>query len=199
MSAGAWARATDADTAIELVPGTIVHVNEGTSFARSVWRFGGSGTYVIGTTALTLKPLDLATLGAMEGTAVTVPGTTGLISGGITTTATGLLSAGTARWTVLAGGAGKFLVEVTFYRPDNFSAYAITSLELRKNGSLIKNLLPFDITNISGSGGPNSGMWQWRGYITLTDGDYIEFYGDMSPNVAQTDNKMTATINRIGD
>lgn len=50
---GSWTRATDADTTGELLPGCIVWVSEGTTYADSAWELTTDGTITIGTTAQT--------------------------------------------------------------------------------------------------------------------------------------------------
>lgn len=51
-AAGAWARATDADTGDELSAGTAIPVEEGTLNADTIWMLTNNGTVTIGTTAL---------------------------------------------------------------------------------------------------------------------------------------------------
>ena len=51
-AAGAWARATDADTGAELSAGATVPVEEGTVNADTLWMLTNNGTVTIGTTAL---------------------------------------------------------------------------------------------------------------------------------------------------
>jgi hypothetical protein len=55
VAAGAWGRATDADIAAEVVPGILVHVNEGTALAGTLWRLTGSGSITIGVTPVVFK------------------------------------------------------------------------------------------------------------------------------------------------
>lgn len=52
VAAGAWPRATDADTGSELNGGAIVAVEEGTVNADTIWGLTNDGTVTIGTTAL---------------------------------------------------------------------------------------------------------------------------------------------------
>lgn len=52
-AAGAWARATDADTAGDLTSGVLVPVETGTSNADTIWMLTTDGAITIGTTALT--------------------------------------------------------------------------------------------------------------------------------------------------
>lgn len=51
-AAGAWARATDADTAGDLTSGVLVPVETGTSNADTIWMLTTDGAITIGTTAL---------------------------------------------------------------------------------------------------------------------------------------------------
>lgn len=51
-AAGAWSRATDFDTAGEMIPGVLVSVTEGTVYQASLWMFATTGAIVVGTTAL---------------------------------------------------------------------------------------------------------------------------------------------------
>jgi hypothetical protein len=121
VAAGAWGRATDADVNTELVPGTVVHVNEGTILAGSLWRFSGSGVYTLGVTAILVKPVTLATAGVMSATAAEIQHTSlGKISTGVTVSVSGLLEAGAARWTVMTGGAGRYRITVHIHKqPEN--------------------------------------------------------------------------------
>lgn len=52
-AAGAWARATDADTGGELSAGTCIPVEEGALNADTIWMLTNNGTVTVGTTALT--------------------------------------------------------------------------------------------------------------------------------------------------
>lgn len=51
-AAGAWARAADADAALEVTPGMLVPVEQGTVNADSLWQLATDGTITLGTTAL---------------------------------------------------------------------------------------------------------------------------------------------------
>jgi hypothetical protein len=53
-------RATDADTATELTPGTFVFVEQGTAWADSGWVLTTDGTIVLGTTNLTFVQFSAA-------------------------------------------------------------------------------------------------------------------------------------------
>lgn len=56
-TAGAWARATDADTTGELFTGVMYYSAEGSFFGRTYWRLETLGTIIIGTTAQVWKNL----------------------------------------------------------------------------------------------------------------------------------------------
>lgn len=55
MDTGTWARANDFDSNRDLVQGTLIPVNEGTTLGGSVWRVTNTGTITIGTTSLTFE------------------------------------------------------------------------------------------------------------------------------------------------
>lgn len=55
VAAGAWVRATDADSAAELPPGAIVVVTEGATQADRLYMLATNGPIVIGTTSLTFS------------------------------------------------------------------------------------------------------------------------------------------------
>lgn len=54
-AAGAWSRATDADTGAELNGGALVSVEEGTTNAETIWALTNDGTVTIGSTALVFQ------------------------------------------------------------------------------------------------------------------------------------------------
>ncbi|MGO4813359.1 phage tail protein [Cupriavidus sp. 2MCAB6] len=54
-TASAWARASDADAALEVTPGMLVPVEEGTANGDSVWQLVTDGPIVIGNTALAFE------------------------------------------------------------------------------------------------------------------------------------------------
>ncbi|RTU53867.1 phage tail protein [Pseudomonas aeruginosa] len=54
-AAGAWSRADDADMSVEVTPGLVVHVEQGTTMADSRWQLVTDGAIVLGTTALTFQ------------------------------------------------------------------------------------------------------------------------------------------------
>ena len=57
-AAGAWTRATDADTGAEFNGGAIIPVEEGTFNADTNWQLSNNGTVTIGTTGLTFVNLN---------------------------------------------------------------------------------------------------------------------------------------------
>jgi hypothetical protein len=52
-SSGAWARSTDMNTTGQVIEGTTVLTNEGTTYSGSQWRCSTTGTITIGTTSTT--------------------------------------------------------------------------------------------------------------------------------------------------
>jgi hypothetical protein len=60
-AAGAWSRATDADSAAELLPGSIVIVNEGTANADKMFLLATNGPITLGTTSLTFSAYGTST------------------------------------------------------------------------------------------------------------------------------------------
>jgi phage-related tail fiber protein len=54
-SAGAWKRATDADSSLEVTPGLFVSIEKGTVNGDSVWQLVTDGPIVLGTTALAFE------------------------------------------------------------------------------------------------------------------------------------------------
>lgn len=54
-AAGAWLRAADANASIEVTPGMIVPVEQGTTLADTRWQLVTDGAIVLGTTALTFQ------------------------------------------------------------------------------------------------------------------------------------------------
>ncbi|SEN18792.1 Phage tail-collar fibre protein [Pseudomonas sp. ok272] len=54
-AAGAWARATDADTSAKVTPALLVSVEQGTTQADTRWQLITDGAIVLGTTALTFQ------------------------------------------------------------------------------------------------------------------------------------------------
>ncbi|WP_442881849.1 gp53-like domain-containing protein, partial [Devosia sp.] len=55
VATGAWSRAVDADASIEVTPGMLVPVEQGTANADSVWQLATDGVIVLGTTALAFE------------------------------------------------------------------------------------------------------------------------------------------------
>ncbi len=86
VAAGAWTRATDADTSAEVTTGLIVFVEEGTTNATSQWVLSTTGTITLGTTNLTFVQFSGAgqiTAGnglSKTGNTLTVVGTANRIS-----------------------------------------------------------------------------------------------------------------------
>lgn len=86
VAAGAWTRATDADSSAEVTTGTIVFVEEGTTNATSQWVLSTTGTITLGTTNLTFVQFSGAgqiTAGnglSKTGNTLTVVGTANRIS-----------------------------------------------------------------------------------------------------------------------
>jgi hypothetical protein len=114
----------------------VVHVNEGTLLAGTIWRLTGSGTFTIGVTALTFKPLDFGgyaelscryrTAGSNPSAAPAQQNTDENTSNGVSTngvwfdcvtwtdsdkTSDGILSPTAGQLVVGPGGAGDYLVE----------------------------------------------------------------------------------------
>lgn len=54
-AAGAWVRASDADSSAEVTPGLVVAVEQGTTLADTRWQLVTDGAIVLGTTALTFQ------------------------------------------------------------------------------------------------------------------------------------------------
>jgi hypothetical protein len=94
VAAGAWSRASDADTTAEMPPGAIVPVEEGTTNGDKLFMLTTNGPITLGTTALTFAPYgassgEIGVGGAgLVKTGVTydvVAGTTGTITVGADT------------------------------------------------------------------------------------------------------------------
>lgn len=58
VAAGAWSRATDADSATHFKPGRIVFVNEGTTYADSQWSFINDAQPTLGSTAISFTQIN---------------------------------------------------------------------------------------------------------------------------------------------
>jgi len=56
-AAGAWVRATDADTSAKVTPGLTVEVESGAALADTIWLLITDGPIVLGTTALTFRDI----------------------------------------------------------------------------------------------------------------------------------------------
>ncbi|MDR9876570.1 phage tail protein [Pseudomonas allii] len=91
-ASGAWKRAQDADTSIEVTPGLFVHVEKGTASGDSVWQLVTDAPIVLGTT-----PLDFEM----------VAGRTGVVAGtyrSLTVDKNGRVIAGTNPTTLAGAG-----------------------------------------------------------------------------------------------
>lgn len=192
MAAGVWARATDADTNTELVPGTVVHVNEGT-LAGTMWRFTGSGAYVLGVTAIALLPLWMVAGGELYGDAVSIPVTTAVLSAGVSSSAFGRMSASGSRLTVGIGAGGTYLLAVELSMV--LSTPYIDALRILKNGSVQINM----DAHLKRADSTNRASWGiGHRIITLADGDYVEVQAGQTDSAAHN-GSLSFTIFRIGD
>ncbi len=91
-ASGAWKRAQDADTSVEVTPGLFVHVEKGTANGDSVWQLVTDAPIVLGTT-----PLDFEM----------VAGRTGIVAGtyrSLTVDKNGRVIAGTNPTTLAGAG-----------------------------------------------------------------------------------------------
>ena len=90
---GAWARVTDMDVSTELTGGTEFLVNEGTTYAGSVWRITNTGAITLGTTSLTFSQVNQNTVYS-NGNGLDLIGTVfsvkAVASGGITVSGAGV-------------------------------------------------------------------------------------------------------------
>lgn len=99
VAAGAWSRSADADTAAELLPGSIVMVNEGTANADKMFLLATNGPITLGTTSLTFSAYGAASgeVG-VAGAGLTKTGSTYDVVGGTgITVAADLVSVDTTR------------------------------------------------------------------------------------------------------
>ena len=182
---GAWARAADADTAIELVPGTVVHVTEGASLSGSLWRFSGTSAYVIGTSAIQCRPINLACGGSVRRRNFHLPSSITPLTTGLTSTAHGLVTASSGRFTIGIGGGGRYLINCSLNTSDIISYFS-----LKKNDVV---LLTFED---NGPGAPNSTSMASSDVINLADGDYLELFASLNGADAAS---VFFSIARIGD
>lgn len=60
VAAGAWTRATDADSTGELTPGAFWFVEEGTTYGKTQWRIENTGTITLGTTSININQFGAA-------------------------------------------------------------------------------------------------------------------------------------------
>ena len=81
VAAGAWARATDADTSTEVTPGMFTFVEEGTSNADSGWVLSTNSTITLGTTSLAFAQFSGAGTISVDATLSKSGSTIGLVSG----------------------------------------------------------------------------------------------------------------------
>jgi len=81
VAAGAWARATDADTSTEVTPGMFTFVEEGTSNADSGWVLSTNSTITLGTTSLAFAQFSGAGTISVDATLSKSGSTIGLASG----------------------------------------------------------------------------------------------------------------------
>ncbi|WP_460415460.1 phage tail protein [Pseudomonas sp. microsymbiont 2] len=56
-AAGAWSRATDADASSEVTPGLVVAVEQGATFADTIWQLITDAPIILGSTALTFRDI----------------------------------------------------------------------------------------------------------------------------------------------
>ncbi len=56
-AAGAWSRAPDADISAEVTPGMVVAVEQGATFADTIWQLITDGPIILGSTALTFRDI----------------------------------------------------------------------------------------------------------------------------------------------
>lgn len=74
-AAGAWTRATDADSSSEVTPAMCVFVEEGTANADTQWRLTTNATITLGTTALTFAQIGAGS-SYTQGTGISISGST---------------------------------------------------------------------------------------------------------------------------
>jgi hypothetical protein len=73
VAAGAWSRATDADSSAEVTPNLSFFVEEGTSNADTQWRLTTNGPIVLGTTNLSFAQIGAGT-SYTNGTGISIAG-----------------------------------------------------------------------------------------------------------------------------
>jgi hypothetical protein len=113
---GTWTRATDADGAGELMAGTLVTVQEGTTYADSIWELSTDGALTIGTTALTFTRKDVQASISVPIRQTVLSGpvdTSGLPSFGGSTGSTTVTASGTLKVTAMAGGDANYTGSIT--------------------------------------------------------------------------------------
>jgi hypothetical protein len=73
-AAGAWTRASDADSNNEMTPGAFWYVEEGTANGKTQWRLENTGGIVLGTTALSINQFGGAGVTYTAGNGITLGG-----------------------------------------------------------------------------------------------------------------------------
>ncbi|HEY0288566.1 MAG TPA: phage tail protein [Pseudomonas sp.] len=63
VAGGPWVRTADADSSLEVTPGLLVTVEEGATYAESIWELTTDAPIVLGTTALTFEMVAGVTVG----------------------------------------------------------------------------------------------------------------------------------------
>lgn len=105
VAAGAWARAADADAALEVTPGMLVPVEQGAANGDSLWQLVTDAPIIVGTTALTFQ---------------LAAGKTGVIAGtfhSVTVNSRGLVTGGTNPTTLAGHGITDGLLRLTTGQP----------------------------------------------------------------------------------
>lgn len=69
VAAGAWTRATDADTGLRLTPGAVIPVEAGTVNADSVWQLTTDGAIIVGATPLAFQRVGDGHFAPLKGAA----------------------------------------------------------------------------------------------------------------------------------
>jgi phage-related tail fiber protein len=84
VAAGAWSRATDADTSTEVTPGMFTFVEEGDANADSGWVLSTNSAITLGTTSLAFTQFSSAGTISVDATLNKSGSTIGLLSGVVT-------------------------------------------------------------------------------------------------------------------
>lgn len=77
VAAGAWTRSTDMDSSVEITPGMLISVSEGTTLADTLWELSADAPITIGVTNLTF--IRIGASGIVVGTTTISSGTSGAI------------------------------------------------------------------------------------------------------------------------